>query len=179
MSFDDNLDFNDTFYQALPEDKKEEYQNARLEDISKNIDETAEKAVAEIEKTDFFKNQLDPTTQEATKEKSKYMTMQQKIETMRQSDIKRIATNDTKVLKDPKYPQNKIYRESYKKGLKNQEETINKRIQELDIIIDTKTGSPKTRAETEKITKSNDLKKIEELIVKMESEKKRIKDLLK
>ena len=50
MSFDDNLDFNDTFYQALPEDKKEEYQNARLEDIAKNIDETAEKAVENIEK---------------------------------------------------------------------------------------------------------------------------------
>ncbi len=26
MSFDDNLDLNDTFYQALPEDKREEYQ---------------------------------------------------------------------------------------------------------------------------------------------------------
>ena len=100
------------------------------------------------------------------------MTMQQKIETMRQSDIKRIATNDTKGLKDPKYPQNKTYRESYKKGLKNQEETINKRIQELDIIIDTKTGAPKTRAETEKIAKSNDLKKLEELIVEMKSEQK-------
>jgi hypothetical protein len=29
MSFDDNLGINDTFYQALPEDKKEEYQNAK------------------------------------------------------------------------------------------------------------------------------------------------------
>ena len=55
MSFDDNLDFNDTFYQALPEDKREEYQIARLEDIAKNIDETAEKAVADIESTDFYK----------------------------------------------------------------------------------------------------------------------------
>ncbi len=54
MSFDDNLDFNDTFYQALPEDRREEYQNSRLEDIAKNIDETAEKAVAEIEKSDFL-----------------------------------------------------------------------------------------------------------------------------
>jgi hypothetical protein len=26
MSFDDNLDFNDTFYQTLPEDRREEYQ---------------------------------------------------------------------------------------------------------------------------------------------------------
>jgi hypothetical protein len=55
MSFDDGIDLNDTFYQALPEDKKEEYQNARLEDIAKNIDETAEKAVEDIEKTDFIK----------------------------------------------------------------------------------------------------------------------------
>ena len=179
MSFDDNLDFNDTFYQALPEDKREEYQNARLEDIAKNIDETAEKAVEDIEKTDFYQNQLDEPTQAATKEKSKYLIVQQKLEGMQEKSIKGIATKDIKSLIEPRYPQNKIYRESYKKGLKNQEETINKRIQELDIIIDTKTGSPKTRAETEKITKSNDLKKIEELIVKMESEKKRIKDLLK
>ena len=52
-----------------------------------------------LKKTDFYQNQLDAPTQEATKEKSKYMTMQQKIETMRQSDIKRIATNEG--LKDP------------------------------------------------------------------------------
>ena len=160
MSFDDNLDFNDTFYQALPEDKKEEYQNARLEDIAKNIDETAEKAVEDIEKTDFYQNQLDAPTQEATKEKSKYLTIQKKLETMRKSDIKGIATKDIKSLIEPRYPQNKIYRESYKKGLKNHEDIINKRIQELDDIISTKTGKKKTRAETEKITKSNDLKKL-------------------
>jgi hypothetical protein len=55
MSFNDNLDFNDTFYQALPDDKKEEYQNSRLEDIAKTIDETAAKAAADIENTDFYK----------------------------------------------------------------------------------------------------------------------------
>jgi hypothetical protein len=182
MSFDDNLDFNDTFYQALPEDKKEEYQNARLEDIAKNIDETAEKAVEDIEKTDFYQNQLDAPTQAATKEKSKYLTIQQKLEDMKKSSIKGLGTKDTKDINsliEPRYPQNKIYRESYKKGLKNQEETINRRIQELDDIISTKTGSKKTRAETEKLTKSNDLKKIGDLYNKMESEKKRIKNLLK
>ncbi len=55
MSFDDGIDLNDTFYQALPENKREEYQNARLENIAKDIDETAEKAVEDIEKTDFIK----------------------------------------------------------------------------------------------------------------------------
>jgi hypothetical protein len=35
MSFDDNLDFNDTFYQALPEDKKEEYQRCKIRRYSK------------------------------------------------------------------------------------------------------------------------------------------------
>ena len=69
MSFDDKIDFNDTFYQALPEEKREEFQNARLEDIAKNIDETAEKAVEDIEKTDFY-TKLDAPTQEATKEKA-------------------------------------------------------------------------------------------------------------
>ena len=102
---------------------------------------------------------------------------------MKASSIKGIATKDAtkdiKSLIEPRYPQNKIYRESYKKGLKNQEETINKRIQELDIIIATKSAGKKKRAEAEKITKSNDLKKIEDLYNKMKSEKKRIKDLLK
>ena len=175
---DNGLD-NDTFYQALPEDKKEEYQNDKLEDIAKNIDETAEKAVADIESTDFYKNKLDPSTQAITKEKSKYLAMQQKIEKMRESDIKRIATNDINRLNEPKYPQNKLYRESYKKGLKNQEETINNRIKELDDIIATKSGAQQSRAELEKITKSNQLKKIGDLYTKMKSEKKRIKDLLK
>ena len=72
-----------------------------------------------------------------------------------------------------------MYREFYKKGLKNQEDTINKRIKELDDIIAKETGQKQARAETEKITKSNQVKKIEDLYNKMKSEKKRIKDLLK
>jgi hypothetical protein len=115
MSFDDGIDLNDTFYQALPEDKREEYQNARLEDIAKNIDETAEKAVEDIAKTDFYQNQLDAPTQAATKEKSKYLTIQQKLENMTAANIKGLATKDTNNLNEPKYPQNKIYKESYKK----------------------------------------------------------------
>ena len=118
MSFDNNLDFNDTFYQALPEDKRAEYQNAKLEDIAKTIDETAAKAAADIENTDFYKTQLDAPTQAATKEKSKYLTIQQKLEGMKESSIKGIATKDINSLNDPKYPQNKIYRESYKKKVK-------------------------------------------------------------
>jgi hypothetical protein len=170
---------NDTFYQALPEDKKEEYKDAKLEDIAKKIDETAEKAAADIEGSDFYKNKLDPTTQAATKEKSKYITIQQKLEGMREASIKGIATKDIKNLHEPRYPQNKAYREFYKKGLKNQEDIINKRIQELDEIIAKSTSTKKIRAETEKLTKSNDLTKIGDLYNKMKSEKKRIKELLK
>ena len=48
-----------------------------------------------------------------------------------------------------------------------------------DDIISTATGQKQARAETEKITKSNQLKKIGDLYNKMESEKKRIKELLK
>ena len=98
---------------------------------------------------------------------------------MRESNIKGRATKDTNNLNEPKYPQNKIYRESYKKGLKNQEVTINKRIKELDDIISTNTGQQKARAETEKTTKSNQLQKIEELKLLLKTEKKRIKELLK
>jgi hypothetical protein len=115
MSFDDKIDLNDTFYQVLPENKREEYQNARLEDIAKDIDETAEKAVEDIGKTDFYQTQLDPPTQAATKEKSKYLTIQQKLKNVREGNIKGIATKDTNNLNEPKYPQNKICRESYKK----------------------------------------------------------------
>ena len=175
---DNGLD-NDPFYQALPEDKKEEYKDAKLEDITKKIDETAEKAVADIEETDFYKNKLDAITQAATKEKSKYITIQQRLEVMKDASIKSIATRDINSLIEPRYPQNKIYRDSYKKGLKNQEEIINKRIKELDDIIEKESGSKQTRAETEKLTKSNDLTKIGDLYNKMKSEKKRIKELLK
>jgi hypothetical protein len=175
---DNGLD-NDPFFQALPENKKEEYKDAKLEDIAKNIDETAEKAVADIENTDFYKNKLDPPTQQATKEKSKYITIQQKLEGMREANIKGIATKDIKSLNEPRYPQNKIYRESYKKGLKNQEDVINKRMQELDIIIRNQSGSKQTRAEAEILTKISQLKQIEDLKNKVNSEKKRIKELLK
>ena len=98
---------------------------------------------------------------------------------MKEKYIKGIATKDINSLNEPKYPQNKLYRESYKKGLKNQEETINKRIVELDDIIGKETGAQKSRAELEKITKSNQLEQIGDLYTKMKSEKKRIKDLLK
>ena len=98
---------------------------------------------------------------------------------MKESSIKGIATKDINSLNDPKYPQNKIYRESYKKGLKIQEEAINKRIKELDDIVSKETGKKQARAETEIITKTNQLKKIGDLYNKMKSEKKRIKDLLK
>jgi len=179
MSFDDGIDLNDTFYKALPEDKKEAYKDARLEDVVKDIDETAEKAAEDIEKTDFYQKQLDATTQAAPKEKSKYLTIQQKLESMKEGSIKRIASRDINSLNEPRYPQNKVYREFFKKGLKNQEETINKRIKELDEIIANKTGPKKARAETEKITKLDELKKIEDLYNKMQSEKKRIKNLLK
>ena len=179
MSFDDKIDFNDTFYQALPEDKREEYQNARLEDIAKNIDETAEKAVEDIENTDFYKNQLDPSTQAVTKEKSKYLTIEKKLEGMKAGSIKGLGTKDVNTLKAPRYPQNKVYEIAYKEGLSKQEDTINKRIKELDDIVAKSTGAKQTRAETEIITKTNQLKKIGDLYNKIKSEKKRIKDLLK
>jgi hypothetical protein len=98
---------------------------------------------------------------------------------MKDASIKSIATRDINSLIEPRYPQNKIYRDSYKKGLKNQEDIINKRIQELDDIITKKTGQKQARAEAEIITKTNELKKIGDLYNKMKSEKKRIKDLLK
>ena len=69
-------------------------------------------------------------------------------------------------MNEPKYPQNKIYGESYKKGLKKQEETINKRIKELDDIVSKTKGAPQARAETEIITKIKQLKKLKIYIIK-------------
>ena len=179
MSFDDNIDFNDTFYQALPEDKKEAYKDARLEDVAKDINETAAKAVAEVESKEFYKNELDSTTQTSTKEKTALIAIEQKLKNMRAGDIKGLGTKDVKALKEARYPQNKIYRNAYIEGLVNQEESINKRIKELDDIVSKTTGPKQARAETEKITRINDLKKIESLFNKLKEEKKRIKKLLK
>ena len=172
-------DITDTFYQALPEDKKEEYQNAKLEYIAKDIDETAAKAIEDVENNDFYKTQLDPATQTSTKEKTALLAIQQKLEQMKEGNIKGLGTKDVKTLKDPRYPQNKVYEKAYIEGLSKQEESINKRIKELDEIIATKTGQPQARAETERITRNNDLKKIEDLFNKLKQEKKRIKKLLK
>jgi len=172
-------DITDTFYQALPEDKKEDYQNAKLEYIAKDIDETAAKAIEDVENNDFYKTQLDPATQTSTKEKTALIAIQQKLEQMKEGNLKGLGTKDVKTLKEPRYPQNKVYERAYTEGLSKQEESINKRIKELDEIIATKTGQPQARAETERITRNNDLKKIEDLFNKLKQEKKRIKKLLK
>jgi hypothetical protein len=176
---EDLTDMTDPFYLALPEDKKEAYKDAQLEDVAKSIDDTGVKAIEDAENNDFYKNQLDPATQTSTKEKSALIAIEQKLKNMRAGDIKGLGTKDVKALKDPRYPQNKIYRTIYKEGLSIQQEAINKRITELDTIIATKTGNSKARAETERITRNDDLKKIEELNNKLRQEKKRIKKFLK
>jgi hypothetical protein len=176
---EDLTDMTDPFYLALPEDKKEAYKDAQLEDVAKSIDDTGVKAIEDAENNDFYKNQLDPATQTSTKEKSALIAIEQKLKNVRAGDIKGLGTKDVKALKDPRYPQNKIYITVYKEGLSIQQEAINKRITELDTIIATKTGNSKARAETERITRNDDLKKIEELNNKLRQEKKRIKKFLK
>jgi len=176
---EDITDMDDPFYLALPEDKKQAYKEVRLEEVAKNIDDTAAKAVQEAENTDFYKNELDTATQTTTKEKTNYLAIEQKLKNMREGDIKGLGSKDVRAMKEPRYPQNKIYRIAYLEGLSKQEETIKKRIVELDDIISTKTGGKKTRAEAEKMIKENDLTKIETLYNKLKQEKKRIKNLLK
>ena len=147
---EDITDMTDPFYQALPQDKKEAYKDAKLEDVAKAIDETAAKAVADAENNDFYKNQLDPATQTSTKEKTTYIALQQKLEQMRAGDIKGLSTKDVKTLKDPRYPQNKVYEKAYIEGLSKQEESINKRITELDDIISTTTGQTTSKSRNRK-----------------------------
>ena len=62
-----------------------------------------------------------------------------------------------------------------KKGLKNQEDTINKRIKELDDIVSKTTGAKQARAETEIITKTNQLKNLEIYIIKWNQKKKELR----
>jgi hypothetical protein len=88
MSFDDGIDLNDTFYQALPHNKKEAYKDARLEDVAKDINKTAAKAIEDAEKNDFYQTQLDPATQESTKEKTALIAIEQNLKDMRAGDIK-------------------------------------------------------------------------------------------
>ena len=67
---EDISDLNDTFYQALPPNKREAYNEAKLNEIEKKIDDTAAKAVIDVENTEFYKNELDATTQVETIEKN-------------------------------------------------------------------------------------------------------------
>ena len=179
MSFDGGLDLNDSFYQALPEEKREAYKDAKLNEIEKSINDTAAKAVADAESTDFYKNELDPTTQAETIEKTKYITIQKTLESMRPATIKQWATKDSKSLRDPRYPQNEMYREAYSTALNYQAGEVLKRIGELDDIIATKTGKKVDRAEIEKADKIKEITKLENLQKLLKDEKKRIKNLLK
>ena len=76
---------------------------------------------------------------------------------MKESAIKGLGTKDIKALKEPRYPQNKVYRTAYVDGLAKHEEIINNRIKELDVIIAKSKGVTKKRAETEKTTKNHEL----------------------
>jgi hypothetical protein len=89
---EDLTDMSDPFYNALPPDKKEAYKDTKLEEVSKDIDDTAAKAVADAENTDFYKNELTPDVQNITKEKTNYLAIQQKLDKMRESDIKVLGT---------------------------------------------------------------------------------------
>ena len=113
------------------------------------------------------------------KKKTNYIAIQQTLDKMRKGDIKGLGKKDINALKEPRYPQNKVYRTAYIEGLKIHEDKINNRIQELDDIIATKTKGVKAKAEAEKITKNKDLLKIVDLFNKLKEEKKRIKKLLK
>ena len=178
MSFD-GIDLNDTFYQALPEDKREAYKESKLDEMEKEIDDTAAKAITDVENTEFYRNALDAPTQAATIEKTKYITIQQKLDGMKVGIIKQWGTKDSKALKEPRYPQNKTYRESYLTSINNQEDEVKKRIAELDNIIATKSDKKRQRAEIEKADKIKEITKLEDLQTLLKTEKKRIKKLLK
>ena len=81
---------------------------------------------------------------------------------MKQAIIKQWGTKDSKALKEPRYPQNKIYRTTYSTELNKQAGAVRERITELDNIIATKTGNKKSRAEVEKILKEGEIAKLEE-----------------
>jgi hypothetical protein len=61
------------------------------------MDETAAKAVLDAQSTDFYKNELDSTTQAKPIEKTKYIAIQQKLDRMKAGIIKQWGTKDSKV----------------------------------------------------------------------------------
>ena len=98
---------------------------------------------------------------------------------MKPGIIKQWGTKDSKALKEPRYAQNKIYRESYLNAINKQADDVKERIATLDTIISSKTGPKQQRAELEKADKIKEITKLEDLQTLLKSEKKRIKDLLK
>ncbi len=67
----------------------------------------------DVENSDFYKTQLDPATQTSTKEKTALIAIQQKLEQMKKGNLKGLGTKDVKTLKEPRYPQNKVYENAY------------------------------------------------------------------
>jgi hypothetical protein len=59
---------------------------------------------------------------------------------MKEGNIKGLGTKDVKTLKEPRYPQNKVYEKAFIDALSKQEDTLNKRIAEFDDIISKATG---------------------------------------
>ena len=68
---------------------------------------------------------------------------------MKEGNIKGLGTKNVKTLKELRYLQNKVYEKVYIDALSKQEDTVNKRIAELDDIISKARGQKQARAETE------------------------------
>ncbi len=82
--------------------KKEAYKDSKLDEIAKAMDDTAAKAVTDAKNTDFYKmNQMQQHKLKQLKKKNPF----NKIGRYETRNYKQSGTKDSRVLKDPRYPQ--------------------------------------------------------------------------
>ena len=156
----------DPLYNALNPVQQEAYKDQKTEQQTQDIIDKAQETVANVEASPFFGT---VTAEEQTRIKNYtlYKEIQNKVSKMSEASRKRVATRDIRTGRPPRYADDKIYRKTYREGVR-----ILLR-EQVDIINDTaSTDAQKTASEAE-------IRRIETLNERLNLEKTRITRILK
>ncbi len=156
----------DPLYNALNPIQQELYKDQKTEQQTQDIIDKAQETVANVEASPFF-GTVTLEEQDRIKNYTLYKEIQNKVSKMSEASRKRVATRDIRTGRPPRYADDKIYRKTYREGVR-----ILLR-EQVDIINDTaSTDAQKTASEAE-------IRRIETLNERLNLEKTRITRILK